>query len=164
VVNYARQNWIRCWFLHEGARDVHSTLDDNLTLNSWLEFMNKVLADLQMMISQDGVIVFVIGDVAKSSRSVVSLAREFVRRLLFQRTFEYVGCLCDHLEIGLKTTRIWGDTKGQATTVDRIIVLSNREPLLRTDRLGLELFGDPLVEIPKLDAQLLRSIALEFAG
>jgi hypothetical protein len=163
VVNYAKQNWIRCWFLKN--KDTGSDiLDDNLTLNSWVSFMNKALAQIVEMITPDGVIVFVIGDVVRSSRSVVSLARELTRRLIFDGTFSYIGCLSDHLDIGLKTTRIWGDTKGQATSVDRIIILSNSRPSLRSERLGVELFGDPKVTVPNLDADLLEATATAFAG
>lgn len=164
VVNYAKQNWIRCWFLGEGANEIHDTLDDNLTLNSWLELMNNVVAQIGRMLSPDGVIAFVMGDVARSSRSVVSLAREFLRHVMFKSTFNYVGCFSDHLRIGLKTTRIWGDTKGQATTVDRVILLSNRQPSLQTERLGVELFGNPERHVPGLDAKMLERIAVEFAG
>lgn len=164
VVNYAKQNWIRCWFLGEAANEIHETLDDNLTLNSWLELMNNVVAQMSRMLTPDGVIVFVMGDVVRSSRSVVSLAREFLRNVMFKNTFDYVGCFSDHLQIGLKTTRIWGDTKGQATTVDRVILLSNRQPSLQTERLGAELFGNPERQVFGLDAKILEGIAMEFAG
>ncbi len=164
VVNYAKQNWIRVWFLGEGANEVHDALDDNLTLSSWLEFMDKVVHQARRMIRPDGVVVFVIGDVAKSSRSVVSLAREFLRQVMFQGAFSYVGCLSDHLEIGMKTTRIWADTKGQATTVDRIIVLANEPPIFRDERLREELIGHPLPDFQRLDASMLERIAAQFAS
>ena len=165
VVNYAKQNWIRLWFLGEGANDVHSALDDNLTLNGWLEFMDQALHQAARMINPEGVIVFVIGDVVKSSRSVVSLAREFLRRVIFRDAFAYVGCLSDHLEIGLKTTRIWADTRGRATTVDRIIFFSNQTPSFRGDRLANELAGNPLFQsFSHIDAARLRASALSFAG
>jgi site-specific DNA-methyltransferase (adenine-specific) len=164
VVNYAKQNWIRCWFLGEGANEIHETLDDNLTLNSWLELMNNVVAQMGRMLTADGVIVFVMGDVVRSSRSVVSLAREFLRHVMFKNIFDYVGCFSDYLQIGLKTTRIWRDTKGQATTVDRVILLSNRQPSLRTERLGAELFGNPERQVSGLDAKILEGIAMEFTG
>jgi hypothetical protein len=165
VVNYARQNWIRCWFLRVGASDINSELDDNLTLQSWLEFMAKVLEQLQVMVARDGVLVFVIGDVARSSRSVMPIAREFLRRIQHEGRFSYVGCLSDHLEIGAKTTRIWGDTKGQATTVDRIIILSNTRPEFKAERLH-HVFPD----LPNLDwhselnADRLELMARDFAG
>lgn len=144
--------------------DIHDTLDDNLTLNSWLELMNDAATQIARMLTPDGVIVFVVGDVAKSSRSVVSLAREFLRHIMFNNTFSYVGCFSDHLQTELKTTRIWGDTKGRATTVDRLILLSRRQPALQTERLGAELFGRPELKLSKLDAKILEEAAIEFAG
>ena len=136
VVNYAKQNWIRCWFLGVEADEAHEELDDNLTLTSWLEFMGLVIVQCKRMLAPRGTLVFVIGDVAKSSRSVVPIARDLLRKVLHDGAFNWVGCASDHLQIGTKTTRIWGDTKGQATAVDRILMLSEAAPDFRTARLA----------------------------
>lgn len=164
VVNYAKQNWIRCWFLGEGADDVDGHLDDNLSLQTWLDFMARVVGETAEMLTPDGAMVFVIGDVAKSSRSVMPIAREFLRLIHHGNQFAYVGCLSDHLEIGTKTTRIWGDTKGQATSVDRIIILANKRPSFQTDRLGQALSVSDSIDHSKIDANRLEQMARVFAG
>lgn len=164
VVNYARQNWIRTWFLAEDPERISDDLDDNLTLGGWLDFTGATVRAMREMLRPDGVAVLVIGDVAKSSRSVIPLAREFIRRLLHENTFAYVGCLSDHIQTDVKTTRIWKDTKGQATAVDRVVILANRSPEFRTERLGLELFGDESVTVPPLLADDLAAYARAFAG
>jgi DNA modification methylase len=164
VVNYARQNWIRTWFLAEDPERVSDDLDDNLTLGEWLDFANATVQAMRTMLRPDGVAALVIGDVAKSSRSVIPLAREFIRRLLHDGTFAYVGCLSDHIQTDVKTTRIWKDTKGQATAVDRVVILADRPPTFRTERLGLDLFGNASVTIPPLHAADLAAYARAFAG
>lgn len=164
VVNYAKQNWIRCWFLGVEADSVHDELDDNLTLQSWLDFMGQALVQIENMMAPDGTAVFVIGDVARSSRSVMPIAREFLRRVQHEQRFSYVGCVSDHLQIGAKTTRIWGDTKGRATAVDRIVVLSNSRPQFDNSELS-SILGDATGQpIGTLDVDTLEAIAVEFAG
>lgn len=163
VVNYARQNWIRTWFLDEDPESVTDALDDNLTLAEWLDFSEGVVTDLKDMLRPDGVAVLVIGDVAKSSRTVVSLAREFIRRLLHKEVFHYVGCLSDRLPGDAKTTRIWGDTKGRATAVDRVVILSDVTPEFHWDRLR-GTFPFATDGVPRASARQIQEYAAAFAG
>lgn len=58
-----------------------------------------------------------------------------------KETFAYIGCLSDHLRTEEKTTRIWKETKGKATEVDRIVVLSDSAPSFEHERLEDELYG-----------------------
>ena len=164
VVNYAKQNWIRNWFL-EGYTD-HSVqdLDDNLTLARWLAFMDAAVAEIKQMLASDGVMVLVVGDVIKSSSTVISLAREFIRCSLNSNLFRYVGCFSDRLEVDAKTTRIWKETKGRATEVDRIVIMADSPPEFRCERLGEALFGHDLTDIPVLDAVELADYAERFAS
>lgn len=128
VVNYARQNWIRLWFLREDEEVVSASLDDSLQLGPWLRFMEEVLVSLTQVLTPDGAIVLVIGDVAQSKSNVVSPARELLRLCHHERMFSYFGVVSDYLNVDGKTTRIWKDTKGQATRVDRVVILANSEP------------------------------------
>lgn len=125
VVNYAKQNWIRLWFLGEDSDGVSDELDDSLPLGPWLDFMEDVLRGLVPFLAPNGAIVLVIGDVARSKSNVVSPARELLRRLHHDLVFSYLGAVSDYLNVDGKTTRIWKDTKGQATRVDRVVILSN---------------------------------------
>jgi hypothetical protein len=140
VVNYAKQNWIRTWLL-DPMPDSHlaESLDDNLTLTGWLDFVETVILQLREMMAPDGVLVFVVGDVAKSGKGYISLAREFIQRIVHDKVFSYVGCIDDHIGGEAKTTRIWKETKGRATDIDRIIIMSNVEPEFNFDQLSLSL-------------------------
>lgn len=128
IVNYAKQNWIRSWFLNTDPIDVSVTLDDDLNLNEWLSFSKKFIVEVKKFLKKDGVAVFVIGDVAKSKTSVIPLAREFCQMIKENNYFNNIWCINDVIEDTDKTTRIWGDTKGGATTIDRIVILSNINP------------------------------------
>lgn len=164
VVNYAKQNWIRTWFLGIDAQNQVEGLDDNLTLSSWLSFSDAVVQQLKPMLREDGVAALVIGDVARPGGSVISLAREFLRRVLHGGSFGYVGCVSDRLQTEMKTTRIWNKTKGKATSVDRIILLANEPPLFRHKPAEVALFGDEPIDTSRLDAGRMHEYALRFAG
>lgn len=127
VVNYAKQNWIRTWFLNQSPEEISARLDDDLNLSGWLAFMEKTLISVKAMLRENGTAVFVIGDVAKAN-SVIALAREFCHMVQEKGFFRNIWYLSDSLGELDKTTRIWGDTKGKATAIDRIVVLSNIDP------------------------------------
>ncbi len=138
IVNYARQNWIRSWFLNADLEDVSSKLDDDLNLYEWIKFSKKTLTEFRKILKPDGVAVFVIGDVAKSKNSVIPLAREFAMMIKENKLFKNVWVFSDYIQGVDKTTRIWGDTKGKATTTDRIVILSDINPFENNHRLNGE--------------------------
>ena len=107
------------------------------------------------MLAPGGGAVFVIGDVTRSRNSVVSPSREFLRRRIYSQKFGYIECLKDVFEVTMKTARIWKETKGKATAVDRIIILSASQPRLRTEALSGDIFGNGRKSIPILDANRL---------
>lgn len=128
IVNYAKQNWIRSWFLNKDIQEVSNELDDDLNLKEWVTFSTKVIKELKVMMKNDGVAIFVIGDVAKSKTSVVPLAREFCSMVKEANLFKNIWCISDIIDSADKTTRIWGESKGSATAIDRIVILSDINP------------------------------------
>lgn len=164
VVNYLKQNWIRAWFLDDTAGVDTTALDDHLTLGEWLRFIEDALWEMKGMLRSDGVAVLVIGDVAKAQSSVVSLARELIRLVNHREMFSYIGYLADYIDVDVKTTRIWGETKGKATTVDRIVVLADKEPVFRYAELSSLSLGHALPDQLRFDPIRLQKEALSFAG
>ena len=169
VVNYALQNWIRMWFLNEDVKDADEVLDDDLTLGEWAGFAMGVVHEIKKMMREGGVAVLVVGDVVRSANSVVSPARELIRRVHHEGTFSYVGCLSDHLHTAEKTTRIWKETKGKATSVDRIVILSDSPPRFRDIDLEGRFSSDrTLFDASRknvfLDPYVLADEAASFAG
>lgn len=128
IVNYAKQNWIRGWFMNQNLEEVCAELDDDLNLEEWIKFSKSVVMQLKTFLKKDGVAVFIIGDVAKSKTSVIPLAREFARMVRETKIFKHVWCINDAISDTDKTTRIWADTKGKATATDRVVFLSDINP------------------------------------
>lgn len=137
IVNYAKQNWIRSWFLDSDPIRVSERLDDNLSINQWVRFSKKTLVEFKKMLKFDGVAIFVIGDVARSKNSVIPLAREFVLMIRENNLFRNVWVFSDYMQGVDKTTRIWGETRGKATATERIIILSDVNPLQFNNRLNV---------------------------
>jgi len=167
VVNYAKQNWIRNWLLEPaeyfGRED---ELDDNLTLPQWLDFIEETIDGLKKLLLPNGIIVLVVGDVVKSTKSHINLARHLIQRLQHDKVFSYIGVFDDYIGHDGKTTRIWKDTKGMATATDRIIVLSNQAPTFHVEAMAkaLEISPDDRGLLAGLDAASLAARASHMAG
>jgi DNA modification methylase len=136
IVNYARQNWIRSWFLGADPIEVSSNLDDDLNLFEWVKFSKDTLTEFKKFLKPNGVAVLVIGDVAKSKNSIIPLAREFAMMVKENNLFKNVWIFSDYIQNTDKTTRIWGETKGKATATDRIVILSDINPFEKNYRMN----------------------------
>jgi hypothetical protein len=63
-----------------------------------------------------------------NKKSVVPLAREFCSMVKEANLFKNIWCISDVIDDADKTTRIWGESKGSATAIDRIVILSDINP------------------------------------
>jgi len=151
IVNYAKQNWIRSWFMDEDPTTVSAELDDDLNLDEWIEFSKSFILETKEYLKPNGVAIFVIGDVAKSKTSMIPLAREFCLMVKENQIFKNVWCINDVINDYDKTTRIWGDSKGTATATDRIVILSDINPFTdnQRDESVEELDYDYIIECTK---------------
>ena len=136
IVNYAKQNWIRSWFLESDPIEISKKLDDDLNINEWVKFSKTTVTEFKKMLKPNGTAVFVIGDVAKSANSVIPLAREFAIMIKENKLFKNIWIFSDYMRGVDKTTRIWGETKGKATATDRIVILSDVNPFEENNRLN----------------------------
>ena len=130
IVNYAKQNWIRSWFLKSNPKEVSEHLDDDLNLFEWIKFSKESLSQIKKFLTPTGVAILVIGDVARSKDSVIPLAREFAQMVKENNLFKNIWVFSDYILNDDKTTRIWGETKGKATGIDRIVILSDIDPFV----------------------------------
>lgn len=122
VMKYGKFNWIRLWLLGETPREVDEVLFSTGSLTKYLRFMSVVLGRLASVITEDGHICLVIGDVTQGARTV-RLA-EHVAENCVPAHMEIRQIIVDRLPGDRKVSRIWGETRGEATKTDRILVLS----------------------------------------
>ena len=135
IVNYAKQNWIRSWFLKSNPDEISDRLDDDLNIFEWIKFSRESLIEIKKVLKPTGVAILVIGDVARSKDSVIPLAREFARMIKEANLFKNIWVFSDYILNDDKTTRIWGETKGKATGIDRIVILSDIDPFIGNQRM-----------------------------
>jgi site-specific DNA-methyltransferase (adenine-specific) len=143
VVNYATANWIRLWWLGvddvardagAGRRKLNAKLDHRHSYESYVEFMRRSFTGARRALSKHGVAVYVIGDVAEPGGPTRPLAEEVWEEIGHTTGLRKVDLIEDSLPAQSKVSRIWGDTKGQATNRDCALVLARADGEPGTDR------------------------------
>jgi hypothetical protein len=136
VMNYGTSNWIRLWWLGlddvsrqrgAGRLALDAELDHQHQYGPYKEFILKVLRGIRDALAPTGIVAFVVGDVATPDRPSLALARQLWDDIGDQTGLHFVDLIEDDLPSHNKVSRIWGDTRGQATDRDCVLVLS-RQP------------------------------------
>jgi len=142
VVNYGASNWIRLWLLGlddvgrdggAGRKQLDEALDHRHTYTTYKEFILRTVLGMQRVLKESGVAVLVIGDVADPGKSPVPLAAKVWEEIADLTGLRLVDIVEDHLPVQNKVSRIWGDTKGQATTRDCALVLAPKFGVPKTN-------------------------------
>jgi site-specific DNA-methyltransferase (adenine-specific) len=127
VVKYGYYNWLRTWFLGFDARAIDAALDDAHHREPYLAFLRDVLAGLRDALTDDAVVVLVIGDVetdrGRRIRGGVGLAERAWEGAAEPEGYRLAGVALDDVAAVRKMTKLWGDEAGRATKTDRILVL-----------------------------------------
>ncbi|HEX5014984.1 MAG TPA: DNA methyltransferase [Candidatus Limnocylindrales bacterium] len=131
VVKYGYYNWLRTWFLGFDAQAIDHSLDDAHHREPYLAFLREVLAGLRGALTDDAVVVLVIGDVefdrGRPIRGAVGLAERVWESAAAPEGYRLAGVALDDVAAGRKMTKLWGDEAGRATKTDRILVLGATE-------------------------------------
>jgi site-specific DNA-methyltransferase (adenine-specific) len=131
VVKYGYYNWLRTWFLGYDSRAIDASLDDAHHRAPYLAFMREVLHDLRPAMTDDGIAVLVIGDVATDRGRALRDGRDLAERVWESAAapegFRLAGIADDDVHAHRKMTKLWGREAGRATQVDRILVLAATE-------------------------------------
>ena len=131
VLKYGYYNWLRTWFLGFDAAEIDRTLDDAHRRAPYLAFLRETLAGLRPALTEDAVVVLVIGDVeVDRGRRIgdgVGLADAAWEEAAEPEGYRLAGIALDPVAAPRKMTKLWGEQAGQATKVDRILVLATSE-------------------------------------
>ncbi|MEE9464538.1 MAG: DNA methyltransferase [Candidatus Neomarinimicrobiota bacterium] len=123
VVKYGLYNWIRLWFMGVPYEQVDRDLDDAHDLPNYLVFMQDTIGQIERLLTPGGVCALVIGDVAENGNDPVNLAVAVWEGVRDQTNLRLIDLVADPIAASHKVTKIWKQTRGQATTTDRILVL-----------------------------------------
>ncbi|HEX5149168.1 MAG TPA: DNA methyltransferase [Candidatus Limnocylindrales bacterium] len=131
VVKYGYYNWLRAWFLGEDPRAIDAALDDAHHRAPYLVFLREVLHGLRPALTDDAIVVLVIGDVAtdrgRTIRNGIGLAEGVWAEAAAPEGYRLAGVALDEVHAHRKMTKLWGDEAGRATQLDRILVLGASE-------------------------------------
>lgn len=116
VVQYADDNWLRCWFLGVDAKSVALTVPKKL--DAWAVAMEKVLRELRRVLKPGGYVAFEVGEVhggkTKLEETVLpcGVAAGLSPMLVLINDQKFT-----------KTANCWGvDNMGKGTNTNRIVV------------------------------------------
>ena len=118
VVQYAKDNWLRCWFCGLDAEVIGRGITMSRTVAAWSEVMGEVFRELHRITRPGGHVAFEVGEVRQGQVRL----EEAVLPLGHQAGFEALGVLVNEQDF-TKTANIWGVSNNtHGTNSNRIVV------------------------------------------
>jgi DNA modification methylase len=122
IVNYAEDNWLRCWFNNIDARKVAQNITVSKKLDEWEEVMGKVFVELYRITKRGGCVAFEVGEIRKGKVRL----DEYIAPLGIKAGFECLGVVIN-LQKFTKTANIWGvSNNAVGTNTNRIVVFRKK--------------------------------------
>jgi len=122
VVQYSKDNWLRCWFNSIALEEVSKKITMARTVEKWAAFMEDVFKELFRVTQGGGWVAFEVGEVKKGTIKL----EEYIVPLGLQAGFQCEGVLINLQEF-TKTSNIWGITNNDYGTNTNRIVLFKKE-------------------------------------
>jgi len=118
VVDYAGDNWLRCWFNGLDAEAIGKGLSTHRTVEAWAQAMGEVFAELHRVTRPGGFVAFEVGEVRGGKLKLDEIALP----LGLAAGFRAHGVLVNTQSF-TKTAHIWGvDNNGKGTNSNRIVL------------------------------------------
>jgi hypothetical protein len=118
VVQYARDNWLRCWFNGFDAEKVGQNITMSKTVEDWETEMGGVFMELYRITKHGGWVAFEVGEVRKGTVKL----DEVVAPLGIKAGFECSAVFINSQSF-TKTANIWGvKNNSQGTNSNRIVL------------------------------------------
>ncbi len=120
IVQYAADNWLRCWFAGIDAAEVDIAMHKKA--EDWTSFTHRVLTDLARVTRSSGYIAYEVGEVRNGKVELDSLVLEAAAGL----PLDPIGVLVNVQEF-TKTANCWGvSNNSKGTNTNRIVMFSRR--------------------------------------
>ncbi len=118
IVQYSKDNWLRCWFNDIDAREIEAGITMSKTVSGWEEVMGGVFRELYRITRPGGWVAFEVGEVKNGSVRL----DEHVVPLGIAAGFSCEGVLINQQEF-TKTSNIWGiRNNNRGTNTNRIVL------------------------------------------
>ncbi|MFQ5504081.1 MAG: DNA methyltransferase [Planctomycetota bacterium] len=119
VVDYAKDNWLRCWFCGLDAERIGSQVTTSRRLEDWTRLIGAAMCELHRVTRPGGWVVFEVGEVRRGSL----LLEEPVLPLARDAGFEPVAVVV-HSQRFTKTANCWGVANNRlGTNTNRLVLL-----------------------------------------
>ncbi|MGZ8363415.1 MAG: DNA methyltransferase [Caulobacteraceae bacterium] len=120
VVQYAADNWLRCWFVGIDPKDIaiamHKKVED------WTNFIAQTFTELGRIVSPGGHVAFEVGEVRNGKVKL----EELVLTAINKNYFETIGVVVNAQDF-TKTANCWGvDNNSKGTNTNRIVLARRR--------------------------------------
>ena len=117
VIDYAEDNWLRCWFAGIGATSVAVSIHKDT--DAWISMVRGALAEMARTLSPGGHVAFEVGEVRGG--------RVLLERLVWQAAegtaLERVAVIVNRQSFS-KTANLWGVSNGsKGTNTNRVVLL-----------------------------------------
>lgn len=117
VVDYAADNWLRCWFAGIDPDSVE--IDMHRTEDAWTDMVHRVLTEQARVLRPGGYVAFEVGEV----RNGKVLLERLVWKAAGGLPFDRLGVMIND-QLFTKTANCWGVTNGtKGTNTNRIVLL-----------------------------------------
>lgn len=120
TVQYADDNWLRCWFNSIDLKDISQKITMTKKLEDWKNVMKDTLTELYRITRPGGFVAFEVGEIKNGK---IRLDEEIVP-LGVNVGFKCVGVMINE-QVFTKTSNIWGISNNKkGTNSNRIVLLS----------------------------------------
>lgn len=125
VIRYGEFNWIRLWFFGLTGKEVDKKLFFTQSLPKYSIFISDALKEMKRVLKSGGKTVLVVGDVKdRTTNKIFNLAELVWEHCAKPLGFKLIEPIKeDIISDDTKVSKIWGTKKGNATKIDRILVL-----------------------------------------
>jgi len=120
VVQYANDNWLRCWFLNIDPTTVPISIHKKP--DEWTEFARRVFKELGRVVRPDGHIAFEVGEIRNGSVELEDLVLSAIKGLPLIPL-----CVVVNSQNFTKTSNCWGvKNNNRGTNTNRIVLMRRK--------------------------------------
>jgi len=125
VVQYAQDNWLRCWFNGIDAEKINKRITMSRTIEQWTKVMQGVFDELFRITKNNGYVAFEVGEIKNGAVKL----DEVVAPIGVKSGFNLLGIVINEQKF-TKTSNIWGiNNNSKGTNSNRIVVLQKKKGL-----------------------------------
>ena len=118
IVQYAQDNWLRCWFNDIATDKVAAKVTMAKTIGEWCKFIGAVFTELYRVTRRGGWVAFEVGEVQNGKVNL----DEHIVPVGLEAGFNCEGIIIKEQDF-TKTSNIWGiDNNKRGTNTNRIVL------------------------------------------